>query len=177
MREEFTSFHEDKFVRKEAASTAILPVSGLWSQQTSSGPPLGRSPPSSLSPPSLADSRLRPAIKAAASGSKHVEEAEGKGRRTSGGEGGQRPLQRRVCMHARQRGGLFRYILIFLYVNTTTLLAFSKSVASIPEQRRARIIKEGGRRERGSGSLTKDERRKTASEVNNARNSLSPAAA
>ena len=61
------------------------------------------------------------------------------------------------------------------YTYVDTLLAFSKSVASIPEQRRARIIKEGGRRERGSGSLTRDERkegRKTATEVNNARNSL-----
>ena len=115
-------------------------------------------PLSRLSPPSLAG-RLK--AKAGHKGCGERQQTrggrEGKGRRTSGGEGGQRPLQRRVCMHARQRG-LFRYILMFLYVDTT-LLAFSKSVASIPEQRRARIIKEGGRKER---------------EGINARNSLRP---
>ena len=79
-----------------------------------------------------------------------------------------------ACTQDRE-GGLFRYILMFLYVDTT-LLAFSKSVASIPEQRRARIIKEGGRRERESGSLTKDERKEDRREVNNARNSLRPRA-
>ena len=66
-------------------------------------------------------------------------------------------------MHAYTQdgeGGLFRYILMFLYVDST-LLAFSKSVASIPEQPTPSKDNQGRRkeRERGSGSLTKDERK------------------